>query len=105
MNNILGSVIKEIRKDKKITQSELARLTGFKQNTISNHENGKRSLDECDIYTYAKALNISPQTFFDKYTNQDKDILSIYNQLHDERQAKVYNYAREQLDEQLNEKR
>ena len=43
--------------------------------------------------------------FFDKYTNQDKDILSIYNQLHDERQAKVYNYAREQLDEQLNEKR
>lgn len=50
MNNILGSVIKEIRKDKKITQSELARLTGFKQNTISNHENGKRSLDECDIY-------------------------------------------------------
>lgn len=29
MNNILGSVIKEIRKDKKITQSELARLTGL----------------------------------------------------------------------------
>lgn len=108
MNNILGSVIKEIRKDKKITQSELARLTGFKQNTISNHENGKRSLDECDIYTYAKALNVSPQTFFDKYTNQDKNILSIYNQLHEKRQAKVYNYAREQLDEQnsgINEKR
>ena len=35
--NILGNSIKEIRKSKKMTQNQLAELTGFKQNTISNH--------------------------------------------------------------------
>lgn len=63
--NILGNSIKEIRKSKKMTQKELAKLTGFKQNTISNHENGNRQLDEVDIRKYAKALKIEPQQLFD----------------------------------------
>ena len=62
--NILGSSIKEVRKSKKLTQKKLAELTGFKQNTISNHENGNRQLDEKDIRIYAQALEVSPQYLF-----------------------------------------
>ena len=62
--NILGNSIKEIRKSKKMTQNELSQLTGFKQNTISNHENGKRQLDETDIRIYAAALKVEPQQLF-----------------------------------------
>lgn len=63
--NILGNSIKELRKQKRLTQKELAILTGFKQNTISNHENGNRQLDETDIRKYAIALGVSPQQLFD----------------------------------------
>ncbi|HEM5060884.1 TPA: helix-turn-helix domain-containing protein [Streptococcus suis] len=65
MKNILGSSIRELRKSKKMTQVELAKKTGYKQNTISNHENGNRQLDEQDILKYAKALEVEPQVLFD----------------------------------------
>ncbi len=37
--NILGAVIKDARKKRKLTQKDLSKLTGYSQNTISNHEN------------------------------------------------------------------
>ena len=105
--NILGNSIKEVRKSKKLTQKKLAELTGFKQNTISNHENGNRQLDEGDIRIYAQALGVSPQYLFDlsKPTSVDStpQIQTIYDQLHQPRQAKVLNYAERQLNEQKNE--
>ena len=105
--NILGNSIKEVRKSKKLTQKKLAELTGFKQNTISNHENGNRQLDEGDIRIYAQALGVSPQYLFDlsKPTSVDStpQIQTIYDQLHQPRQAKVLNQAERQLNEQKNE--
>lgn len=50
--NILGESIKKLRLNHKMTQSELGKLTGFKQNTISQHEKGKRDIDEEDILKY-----------------------------------------------------
>lgn len=108
--NILGSSIKEVRKSKKLTQKKLAELTGFKQNTISNHENGNRQLDEKDIRIYAQALEVSPQYLFDLAKPSSIDtspttspIQSIYDELKPPRQAKVLTYAEKQLDEQRNE--
>ncbi len=108
--NILGSSIKEVRKSKKLTQKKLAELTGFKQNTISNHENGNRQLDEKDIRIYAQALEVSPQYLFDlakpssiEITPTASPIQSIYDQLAPPRQDKVLTYAERQLDEQKNE--
>lgn len=60
----IGPIVKEIRKSKNMTQADLSKLTGFKQNTISNHENGKRQLDESDIRIYAAALNLEPEQLF-----------------------------------------
>ena len=105
--NILGNSIKEVRKSKKLTQKKLAELTGFKQNTISNHENGNRQLDEGDIRIYAQALGVSPQYLFDlsKPTSVDStpQIQTIYDELNPPRQVKVLNYAKRQLNEQKNE--
>lgn len=108
--NILGSSIKEVRKSKKLTQKKLAELTGFKQNTISNHENGNRQLDEKDIRIYAQALEVSPQYLFDlakpssiETTPTTSPIQSIYDQLEPPRQGKVLTYAERQLNEQKNE--
>ena len=105
--NILGNSIKEVRKSKKLTQKKLAELTGFKQNTISNHENGNRQLDEGDIRIYAQALGVSPQYLFDLSKPSSVDtaspIQAIYDQLAPPRQNKVLTYAERQLNEQKNE--
>lgn len=111
MDNILGSAIKELRKSKKMTQQELSKLTGLKQNTISNHENGKRQLDEIDIRTYAKALGVSPQTLFNRARQDFNSVLndvkekksqiqSIYDELSDYNKPKLINYGNELLDSQ-----
>ena len=110
--NILGNSIKELRKTKKLTQKNLAELTGFKQNTISNHENGNRQLDETDIRVYAEALGVSPQYLFDRAKPSSIEtipqpatspIQSIYDQLEPPRQGKVLTYAERQLEEQNEE--
>ena len=111
MDNILGSAIKELRKSKKMTQQELSKLTGLKQNTISNHENGKRKLDEIDIRTYAKALRVSPQTLFNLSKQNSDNILhdikenktqiqSIYDKLSDRNKPKLIKYGNELLEGQ-----
>ena len=100
--NILGESIKKLRLNQKMTQSELGKLTGFKQNTISQHEKGKREIDEEDILKYCKALGVSPQTLFDMSSKKrtSKELSIIYNKLDSKRQSKVYDYASRQLDEQ-----
>ena len=100
--NILGEAIKKLRLKNKLTQVELGKLTGFKQNTISQHEKGKREIDEEDILKYCKALGVSPQTLFDMSSKKrtSKELSIIYNKLDSKRQTKVYNFASRQLDEQ-----
>jgi len=107
--NILGNSIKELRKTKKLTQKNLAELTGFKQNTISNHENGNRQLDETDIRVYAEALGVSPQYLFDRAKPSSIEtipqpatspIQTIYDQLEPPGQRKVITYAEKLRDEQ-----
>ncbi|EME3507475.1 helix-turn-helix domain-containing protein [Enterococcus faecium] len=114
--NILGSVIKDARKKKKLTQEQLSKLTGYSQNTISNHENGNRSLDEDNIKTYATALDLTPDDLFealdiknslenkmmiiDKKQTKIDNLLDLYSQLEESRKTKVYNFAEQQLEEQ-----
>ena len=100
--NILGEAIKSLRLKNELTQVELGKLTGFKQNTISQHEKGKREIDEEDILKYCKALGVSPQTLFEMSSKKrtSKELSIIYNKLDSKRQSKVYDYASRQLDEQ-----
>ncbi|BBD20145.1 anti-repressor Ant [Lactobacillus phage T25] len=116
--NILGPVIKELRKQKKMTQADLSRITGIAQNTISNHENQNRALDENSIIKYAKALGVTPQALYDaaivkksidtksmvidvRQTAID-EINDVVKELVTPRVQKVASYAEQQLDEQQN---
>lgn len=104
--NILGQAIKDLRKSKKLTQKELSRLTGFKQNTISNHENGNRQLDETDIRKYATALGVSPQQLFDKSKKSTTPpttltaIQETVEKLEEPRRVIVLDTAKTQLEKQ-----
>ena len=103
--NILGGVIKALRKQKKMTQAKMSEKTGFSQNTISNHENMNRSMHEFDIQKYAQALDIDVQDLFnliDTDLSEDRppSINSIYNKLNQTRQEYVYNVAKGQLEKQ-----
>lgn len=77
--NILGSAIKELRLSRKMTQKQLSQLTGYSQNTISNHENMNRSLDELDIKRYADAFGVSPQYLFEMVGAKSKNNTPIRN--------------------------
>lgn len=102
--NILGNSIKELRKSKKMTQKQLSELTGLKQNTISNHENGNRNLDERDIRVYAEALGVKPQQLFDMRKSESSNITTlnvsqpeitqIYNSLSQDSKSKLLKYAK-----------
>ena len=65
----IGKAIQKIRKNQGLTQVQLSKLTGFNQNTISNHERGNRSIDEIDINIYAQALGVSPKELFTSYND------------------------------------
>ncbi|GAB6091751.1 helix-turn-helix domain-containing protein [Furfurilactobacillus curtus] len=116
MENILGPSIKRIRKEKHLTQKDLGKMTGFSQNTVSQHESGSRVIDEKAILKYSQALGVTPQELFNSYlvkeslekdrfikdpsqTNIDNTV-DILKKLEEPRQQNVYNYADNQLKEQ-----
>lgn len=56
--------IKTLRKEKKMTQTELAELVGVTQETISKLENGKRKLDINTAQKIAIAFEVSLDELF-----------------------------------------
>ena len=62
--NIIGKKIKELRKEKKITQEDLCarmQVMGYKisRSDISKLENGKKFISDFEVYGFAKALKVS----------------------------------------------
>lgn len=110
--NILGSVIRDIRKTKKITQVKLSEKTGFSQNTISNHENGNRSLNESDINIYATAFDLLPEQLFEAYNIQSSidpaiisEISSTLKELDASNQLKTLSYVKKLHSKQNKDKK
>lgn len=54
----IGPRIRQARKQKKLTQSELAHRIGVEQNTISQYESGKREPRLKVIHNIAKATEV-----------------------------------------------
>lgn len=59
MNNGIGSRIKEIRKQQKMTQAELGSFIGKKEVTIRKYENGSIEVPLNVLHDIAKSLNTS----------------------------------------------
>ena len=60
--------LKKIRKDKKLTQTQLAALCGISRNSIVNWETGKSTPKVGDIEKLSAILGISPQELINNST-------------------------------------
>ena len=54
----IGSQIKKLRKERKLSQEQLAKKCGLSRNSIYNYENEKRSPNSKDLHEIANALNV-----------------------------------------------
>lgn len=52
--------IKQIRKDKKMTQEAFGKILGVKGNTITNYENGMRNPSDAIITSICREFNVNP---------------------------------------------
>ena len=59
MGDVLGNKLKELRKEKKITQDELAKLMNVHKGSISNWENGYRFPEEKILLKLAELYDCS----------------------------------------------
>ena len=59
MSNIIGERIVEGLNERKITQADLARMTGIDAPAISSYIKGRFSPKQDRIYSIAKALNVN----------------------------------------------
>jgi len=59
INKEVGSRIKELRKEKKLTRETLARLAGYSANFIQEVELGRSGLSSESIRAFAMAMDVS----------------------------------------------
>lgn len=101
-NEEIVTIIENRTKEKGLSLSELARRVDMAKSAISRYFNRTREFPLNKIDDFAQALDLDPAYIlgFTKTGNHQDDINSIYNQLEDSRQRKVYSYAKYELDEQ-----
>ncbi|HEM3173070.1 TPA: helix-turn-helix domain-containing protein [Streptococcus suis] len=100
-NDEIITLIDEIRREKGMSISELARQVGMAKSGISRYFNKTRGfpLDRAD--DFAKALGTTSEFLLGvQPISKDNKILEIYNKLEPTRQEKVLDYAEVQLEEQ-----
>jgi len=65
--SILLEVLRELRKQRNLTQDQLARSIGVKQAFVSKYETGERRLDFLDLVGICEVLGISIVKFAEKF--------------------------------------
>jgi transcriptional regulator with XRE-family HTH domain len=59
MRKLVGRNVKRVRQEKRLTQEQLAELSGFSQQYISGLEQGRRNPTVASLYELATALGVS----------------------------------------------
>lgn len=96
-NDEIVNLITSIRKEKNISISELGRRVNMPKSTLSRYLNKSRQFPLDRVSDFARVLNVSSEYILGVFPT---DITSIYNQLDENRKAKVYSFAELQLEEQ-----
>lgn len=99
--------LKERREELGLTLEEVGKLTGVGKSTVRKWETGYiQNMGRDKIVAYAKALRINPMDIIDPesvISNSAIDkIVSISSKLNEKRQNNVYNFAKQQYNEQNN---
>lgn len=103
---MIGNKIRELRKKHNLTLDELANnlnnrypdTMNFNKGKISKWENDKEEPRLSSVRVLADYFDVP----LDYFNGNETKILPIYNKLEEQRQEKVLNYAKEQLEEQEN---
>lgn len=66
INRVVGSTLKELRKEADLTQRQMAARINVRQSVVSKLESGDRSLGFYEMFAYSDALNMNPDLLFDK---------------------------------------
>ena len=77
-----GDILKRIRRERKLTQASLSKLTGIDPATIRKYENGQYPLTEKAAKRIASALNINPDTFVLNEINASSAMHMLFLLLH-----------------------
>ena len=78
ISNILLKVLKNIRLQKQLSQSDLAHLLNVPQSFVSKYESNERRLSFDEVWTIIQVLNFPPEKFIEiiikelKETNETK---------------------------------
>lgn len=67
--NAFAQVLKELRKEQKLTQEDLASLIQSDRSFISQMERGLKQPSLYTLYKLSKALKVVPQSFIEKITS------------------------------------
>lgn len=94
MNDTLGDKIKEARITKGLKQSELAKMIGIKNTTISNWEKNVSKPDVDMVELLCGALEVSPNYFFAKKVNADNK-LNVFEYEHIQKYRKLDVHGKE----------
>lgn len=75
----LGERIRNLRKSKKITQEELAKMIGVKRSVISKYENGSVNISTNNLLEISKALAIPIEAFLGN--DQIAELINKYDNI------------------------
>ena len=105
-NNEIINLIQDKIDEKGMSMSELARQVGIAKSTMSRYFNRTREFPLNKTDDFAKALGMTPEYLLgiQKVNNIEPEILTIFNQLDEDRQANVVDYATTLLNEQVSMK-
>lgn len=100
LGKFVGEKIKELRDRRGLTQEDLGEVLNTTKQTIGRYENGNRKPNQDVLFELAEYFDVTLDSFFPE--RKSRNIFSVYNKLNDTRQAKVYDFATYQLEEQEN---
>lgn len=98
----ISTRIKQIMKEKGMTQADLSKESGISKSTLSEWLNDKYEPKQNSIYILSETLGVNPTWLMGLDVDKENklDISLIYNELKQPRQQKVYNFAEYELEEQ-----
>lgn len=100
-NDEIMDILESKKNEKDISISEIARQMGMAKSAISRYFNRTREFPLNRIEDISRILGLDSKYVLGFSDNED--ISTIYNQLEEPRQTRVYNFACNQLDEQNNQ--
>lgn len=82
-----------------ISDDKMGELVGVNRTTVTRWRTGDRSPKMEKLPEIAGVFHVDPRIFVEPL-NEEHDILNIYSRLEKDRQAKVFSFAQEQLEDQ-----